>query len=118
MSEKLFRFIVTSFIFLWTVKEILIPVSAAALYSQKFMELAVACDTAMENSWYYRQDDRVSKNSEIVELLNCHDYDKTRKVLKMSGLPEDYLAWLGLRSLEIYQRPASEYVEAHRFKER
>lgn len=103
---------------LWVIKEVLLPLGAAALYSNKYMELVVACDTAMEASWYYRQDNRVPPESEIVQLLSCHEYDKTRKVLLMSGLPESYLGWLGLRSLEIYQRPPEEFVEQHRFTER
>lgn len=94
------------------------PVGTAAFYSFEYMELTVACDTAMEASWYYRQDSKISAESETVQLLSCHEYDKTRKLLLMSGLPESYLAWLGLKSLEIYQRPPEEFVEQHRFRER
>ncbi len=110
--------VITVFAILWIIKEILIPVGAAALYSYEYMELTVACDTAMEASWYYRQNEQVPVESETVQLLSCHDYDKTRKILLLSGLPESYLAWLGLKSLEIYQRPPEEFVEQHRFKER
>jgi hypothetical protein len=51
-------------------------------------------------------------------LLACHDYDKARKILLMSGLPEEYLSYLGLKALELYQRPAEEFVRLHRFRER
>jgi len=110
--------VISVFAFLWIVKEILLPVGAAAFYSREYMRLTVACDTAMEASWYYRQDEQIPIESETVQLLSCHEYDKTRKLLLMSGLPEAYLSWLGLKSLEIYQRPPEEFVEQHRFKER
>ena len=82
------------------------------------MKLTVSCDTAMEASWYYMQGNDVQKESEVTQLLICHQYDKTRKLMLFSGLSENYIAWLGLKSLELYQRPADEFVEAHRFRER
>ena len=103
---------------LWTLKEIVLPMSAAALLSRKYMAQAIECDTAMEASWYLRQGERIPAESDVVELLACHDYDKTRKLMLLAGLPETYLSWLGLRSLELYQRPAEEYVRQHRFTER
>lgn len=102
----------------WLVKEIVLPSVTALMFSKQFMEQVIQCDTAMEDSWYYRQEDRIDKNSESVQLLVCHEYDKTRKILLMSGLPEIYLSWLGLQSLELYQRPPEEYVESHRFTKR
>lgn len=116
--KKIGWLVITVFAFLWVAKEILLPVGAAALYSREYMKLTVECDTAMEASWYYRQNEQISLESETVQLLVCHDYDKKRKLLLMSGLPEAYLSWLGLKSLEIYQRTPGEYVKQHRFKER
>ena len=110
--------VIAVFAALWILREVLIPIGAATLYSREYMELTVACDTAMEASWYYRQNEQIPIESETVQLLSCHEYDKTRKILLMSGLPEAYLAWLGLKSLEIYQRPPEEFVEQHRFRER
>ena len=81
------------------------------------MEQAYKCDTAMEASWYENQKNPNSK-SEKIQMLDCHEYDKTRKVLLMSGLPESYTSWLGLKTLDLYQRPAEEYVKHHRFKEK
>lgn len=109
---------IASFAVLWIIKEVLFPVAAAALYSREYMRLTVECDTAMEASWYYRQEDGIPVESETIQLLSCHEYDKTRKLLLMSGLPESYLSWLGLKSLELYQRPPEEFVEQHRFRER
>ena len=67
----------------------------------------------MEDSWFYGSE--VLKESEQVQLLACHDYDKARKIMLMSGLPENYLSFLGLKALELYQRPAEEMARQHRF---
>ena len=83
------------------------------------MDLVVKCDSAMNSSWYIRQTDLPSlSNSELVQMLDCHEYDKVRKILLLSGLPEDYLSYLGLRALEIHQRTAEEFVQQHRFTEK
>jgi His-Xaa-Ser system protein (TIGR03982 family) len=114
-----FRIAVISLATLWIAKEIVAPATAAAIYSNRYMELVVLCDTAMNSSWYIQQSEsNLLDNSELVQMLDCHDYDKTRKVLLMSGLPEDYLSYLGLRALEIYQKSPEEFVEQHRFRER
>ncbi len=116
--KKFFRGVVVIVLTTWLIKEIIFPVSIAVIYSRQFMSQVVECDTAMEASWYYRQQNQIDKPSETIQLLVCHDYDKTRKLMLMSGLPEVYLSWLGLKSLELYQRPAEEYVQQHRFVER
>lgn len=110
--------ILITFAMLWTVKEIVIPLVSAAIYSKHYMALVVECDQAMEADWYYRQSPAVPKQSTVVQLLACHEYDKTRKLMLLAGLPEQYLAWLGLRSLEIHQRPAEEFAKQHRFTQR
>lgn len=110
-----FKLTIIVFSFAWISKEIVLPASAAYLYSEKYMELVVACDTAMDDSWYHGDD---NKKSEIAHLLDCHDYDKTRKILLISGLPKEYLSYLGLKALELYQRPAEEFAKQHRFEKR
>ena len=112
------RYVIVIFAIGWLSKEIIFPGGIAIYYSNLYMKLTVECDTAMEASWYYQQDENFSEEAEIVQLLSCHEYDKVRKIMLFSGLPEEYLSWLGLKSLEIYQRPAEEYVEQHRFNQR
>lgn len=116
--KKVGKIIVVLFMGAWLLKEVCLPVGAALFYSNDFMELAYECDTAMEADWYYSQNKNSDNRSRTTQLLICHDYDKTRKVLLMSGLPDEYLAWLGLKSLELYQRSPEEYVKKHRFTER
>lgn len=102
----------------WLIKEIFLPLGVAGVYNRDFMRLTVACDSAMEASWYQKKEDPSAQKADLIHLLDCHEYDQTRKILLSSGLPETYLSWLGLKALEIHQRPASEFVEAHRFRER
>jgi His-Xaa-Ser system protein (TIGR03982 family) len=113
-----FRFLVGVFCLTWLTKQILMPLAAALFFSQEYMRLVVQCDIAMESAWYGDSNDDLEAKAQEIHLLDCHEYDKTRKKMLFSGLPEDYLSWLGLKSLETYQRPASEFTEAHRFRER
>jgi|TARA_B110000114_G_C14760248_1_gene264546 His-Xaa-Ser system protein (TIGR03982 family) len=113
-----FKILVGVFCIAWITKEILLPLAAATTLSREYMRLVVKCDVAMESAWYGDNTDETEVKAQQVHLLDCHEYDKTRKKMLFSGLPETYLSWLGLKSLEIYQRPASEFTEAHRFRER
>lgn len=115
--QNLFRALVSIFCAFWILKEIAAPGLAALLLSNKYMEQTIACDQAMEAHWYGRKSTHDAKAAEV-QLLNCHNYDETRKLLLLSGLPEEYLSWLGLKSLDIYQRPVSELTEAHKFRDR
>ena len=112
--KNIVKYIIVVFCTLWIIKEVLLPLGGALFYSMPYMELVVKCDQAMESNWYNTQDNNISKE-DTVQLLVCHDYDKTRKILLISGLPEEYLSWLGLKALEIYQRPAEEFVKKHKF---
>lgn len=111
-----FKSLVVIFIVSWMAKEVILPVSVGSYYYNDYQKLTVACDTAMDDSWYHGKENLGS--TESIQLLNCHDYDKARKIILMSGLPEEYLSYLGLKALEIYQRPAEEFVKNHRFEQR
>lgn len=117
MINKVFKITLITFMFFWLGKEIILPGTVAAIYSNQYMKLTIECDRAMEADWYNRQNN-MSNKADTIQLLSCHDYDKVRKTLLMSGLPKQYLSWLGLKALELYQRPASEFVEQHKFEYR
>ena len=119
LLNKPFKCVVFVFCTCWLLKEVLLPLFVAVFSYYPFMELVQKCDSAMASSWYINQlPDEVLGKSEQVQLLDCHEYDKLRKVMLFSGLPENYLSYLGLIALEIHQRPAQELVDQHRFKER
>ena len=113
-----FKTLVGLFCIAWITKEIALPGGAALLLSRSYMDAVNACDIAMESAWYGSESDTAERLSQDIHLLDCHDYDKLRKQMLFLGLNESYLSWLGLRSLEIHQRPASELAEQHRFIER
>ena len=100
-------------IILLALKVVILPLSVGLYYYYPFQKFVIACDTAMEDSWFYGSE--VLQESEQIQLLACHDYDKARKIMLMSGLPENYLSFLGLKALELYQRPAEEMARQHRF---
>lgn len=118
MQNKVFRILVGTFCAAWLIKELIVPITTASFLSHQYMSLVTKCDSAMEASWYGDEQSAIERKAQEIHLLDCHDYDKTRKVLLMAGLPETYLSWLGLKALELYQRPASELTAQHRFKER
>lgn len=116
--KNAFKLLISVFAVSWIIKEILLPATAALFLTNSYMEYTIECDTAMEDSWYYRQNNTIPKESETIQLLACHEYDKIRKIMLFSGLPEEYLSWLGLKSLELYQKNPEKLVEQHRFLER
>ena len=88
-------------------------------YKSEYMELTLKCAHAMDSNWYIEQLDmpEIQKSSEI-QLLDCHDYDKLRKIMLSNGVNEHQLSYLGLIALEIHQRPAKEMSLHHKFRER
>lgn len=96
------------------------PWIAVYLYKDEFMKLAWACDNAMHNEVAIRSSASDSEKNNLmqasadVELLVCHDYDKIRKRMLISGISEDQLALLGLESLEVEAIPVSRMVDPHR----
>lgn len=116
--QTVYKLLAAAFFALWIGKEVLLPIGAAAWLSGDYMRLVTKCDSAMESAWYGDKSDSSERKAQDIHLLDCHEYDKTRKVLLAFGLPETYLSWLGLKALEIYQRPASEMTQQHRFRER
>lgn len=107
------------FSILWIGKEVLLPVTVAIATYYPYMDLVRKCDSAMNSSWFIKQmDDTKLNKTELIQMLDCHDYDKVRKVMLISGLPEDYLSYLGLKALELHQQSSDRIVEQHRFIER
>jgi len=101
---------------LLVLKVVVLPIAVGAYYYYPYQKYVIACDTAMEDSWFYK--DKVISKSEQIQMLDCHEYDKARKIMLTSGLPEEYLSYLGLKALELYERPAEEFAQPHRFRER
>lgn len=119
MLNNLYKISVSLFCLGWLLKVVVIPCGVALFTYKEFMQDVIACDSAMNASWHiHQQDSGGLAKSELVQMLDCHEYDKRRKIMMLSGIPETFLSYLGLRALELHQRPAKEFVEQHRFRER
>lgn len=119
MKIIFFRVVVSVFCISWLSKNIIFPVATYLFYKDKYVELSSSCANAMDETWFAEQyeGENIKKSSEV-HLLVCHEYDKTRKIMLLSGLNESVLSYLGLKALEIDQHSAEELVKQHRFKER
>ncbi|WP_242674533.1 TIGR03982 family His-Xaa-Ser system protein [Marinobacter halodurans] len=116
---RTFQVIVALFCLGWLAKNLVVPAVAYWLYQDDYVALASQCGEAMDESWFAQQaPELVDDRSSQVQLLVCHEYDKTRKVMLSMGLSESVLAYLGLKALETGQHSAQEIVEQHRFQQR
>lgn len=112
-------FIVCSFCLLWIAKNILMPIGTYLYFKDEYVSLSGLCANAMDESWFVEQSDMHNKDElTAIHLLDCHEYDKTRKLMLSAGLSEHILSYLGLSGLEIGQKSADRLVEQHRFIER
>lgn len=119
MIRNIFHIATIIFCILWVTKNIAAPAYVYFRYSEQYITLAAKCANAMDESWFAEQQDTPGlRKSTQIHLLDCHDYDVTRKLMLSLGLTEDVLAYLGLIALETHQRTAEELVEQHRFRER
>lgn len=94
------------------------------MHADEYKLLTVQCDQAMHSEAALRDpqqslsvtDEQASSliASADIELTVCHDYDKLRKRLLISGLTEDHLALLGLEALELERITVKRMVEPHR----
>ncbi len=50
-----------------------------------------------------------------VGLIDCHDYDKVRKKMKLWGVTDNELSFIGLEVIEKRADDLYEFVEIHEF---
>lgn len=117
--SKAFHVVVALFCMGWLAKNLLVPAFAFWFYRDDFVALASQCGDAMDGSWFASQaPSQVDDKSSQVQLLICHEYDKTQKIMLSLGVDESVLVYLGLKALETGQHSAREIVEQHRFRQR
>lgn len=119
MINKIFRVLVSAFCLFWLIKNIALPLSGVIFYTVDYKNLSSSCGSAMNEAWFSEQsnNEELMKSSQI-ELLSCHNYDLVRKKMLFLGVPESYLSYIGLKSLELDQDSVEKLVEHHRFTER
>lgn len=96
------------------------PWMVLKLNADEYKALAFNCDMAMHEEAAIRQYDKCSTEDKALRLsadvgmMVCHDYDKFRKKMLISGVSEDHLAMLGIEVLEIEKITVKQMVDAHR----
>lgn len=119
MLDKSFKIAVSVFCTAWLFLNVVAPAVTLAVLYDDYMNLVSECGQAMDSAWYTSQLELPNLNkSEQIQLLHCHEYDKVRKILLVSGVSENVLSYFGLVALELHQREATELTEQHRFTER
>ncbi len=114
-----FKLSIIIFVLSYVTKTYVIPEYTFYSNKSEYMRLTLKCAHAMDSNWYIeqQQNDSLKMSSEL-QLLDCHDYDKLRKLMLSNGVTEHRLSGLGLIALEIHQKPAEELAKHHKFRER
>jgi His-Xaa-Ser system protein (TIGR03982 family) len=117
--NKWFKLFVSAFCILWITKNGVLPVAGYFWFKSEFITQTNKCSNAMDESWFIEQSgNKALINTTKIHLLDCHEYDKTRKIMLTLGVPETVLAYLGLIAVELHPRSATELSEPHRFTSR
>ena len=96
------------------------PFVVTQLYAGEYKRLALECDNAMHDEVALRSLPNTSGKQALliksadVGLMVCHEYDKLRKKMLITGVTDEQLALLGLEALEVELIPVSRMVEPHR----
>lgn len=94
------------------------------VYFQDFAELVFKCDHAMREHFIAKTlvaDQPNEKNAETlsqaeIALIDCQDYDLTRKKLLGFGLNENNLSEMGLLAIEERSKDVRKVVEVHEIR--
>ena len=105
-------------------KVIVMPLAAHMAFKEDYQTLMFKCDTVMrdhliaKNRVIHEKSEMSIKILESAEmgLITCHDYDKLRKKMKIWGVTDNQLAYLGLEAIEKNSEDLMQYVKIHEFK--
>jgi hypothetical protein len=103
---------------------IMMPLIAKTAFKDDYQTLMFKCDNVMrdhliaKNRVVYERSERSIKMLESAELglMSCHDYDKLRKKMKMWGVTDNELSYIGLEAIEKNSDDLMQYVKIHEFK--
>lgn len=127
MSKKLMLYInviATISCIALAIKFLVVPFLTEVMYRDEYKSLMYNCDNAMRNHMIAKNRVIVSKTESSIKelkaaemgLLDCHDYDKLRKLMLSRGLDENDLSMIGLEAIEEKYEDLMKYVEIHEFK--
>ena len=106
------------------VKLIIMPMFAETLFKKDYQTLMFKCDNVMrdhliaKNRVMFEKSDRSLLQLKAAEigLMSCHDYDRLRKKLKIWGVTDNELSYMGLEAIEKNAKDIMKYVEIHEVK--
>ena len=105
-------------------KFILMPMFAEVLFKKDYQALMFKCDNVMrdhliaKNRVMFEVSDRSLLQLKAAEigLISCHDYDRLRKKMKLWGVSNNELSFMGLEAIEKNAKDIMKYVEIHEVK--
>ena len=100
------------------------PQIARYLWGEPYKEMMFQCDHGMREHYIAKKAVEFSPSKQSVKnlqaselgLLQCHDYDKTRKKLISWGLDDNDLSLLGIEALEEKEYELYRFVQIHEFR--
>jgi len=105
-------------------KYLVMPEFAILLFKSDYQVLMFKCDNVMrdhliaKNRVMYEKSDLSLKQLKAAEigLISCHDYDRLRKRMKIWGVSDSQLSYIGLAAIEKNTKHLMKYVEIHEVK--
>ena len=106
------------------VKFLLMPIIAKSVFKEEYKVLMFKCDNVMrdhliaKNRVIYEKSEMALQQLKSAEmgLMSCHDYDKLRKRMKIWGVTDNELAFMGLEAIEENSKDLMKHVEIHEIK--
>jgi hypothetical protein len=106
------------------VKLLLMPIFAESIFKEDYQTLMFKCDNVMrdhliaKNRVIFEKSERSLQQLKAAEigLISCHDYDRLRKRMKIWGISDNELSFIGLEAIEKNTKDIMKYVEIHEIK--
>ena len=106
------------------IKFLIMPAIAQTVFKSEYQTLMFNCDNVMrdhliaKNRVIYQKSKTSLKQLRAAEigLISCHDYDRLRKRMKIWGVTDTELSYIGLEAIEKNTKDIMKYVETHQFK--
>ena len=100
------------------------PFIAASAWRSEYKDLMFKCDQVMREHYIAKRAVSVDGRPETIRdlqasevgLLDCHDYDKLRKRMRMWGVSDAKLSSIGLEALEAKAYELRRFVEIHEIR--
>lgn len=105
-------------------KSLALPAIAATYWAEDYKGLMFKCDQVMREHFIAKKEVELAPSEESVKaleaaevgLLDCHEYDKLRKLMTDLGVSDSKLSSIGLTALEEKKYELRKFVEIHEIR--